>query len=100
MRLVRPGALAGLLSVLTIELTRQVTLRVMEGEGSAIWTYLVYSVLGFPLSAVSSPILRRTNEALEILPGPAAYLLMLAIALTNWVVIGFLADKWRYRKRE
>lgn len=99
MRLVRLGALAGLLSVVTIEVTRQVTLRMMEGEGSALWTYLVYSVLGFPLSVISSPILRRAHEALEMIPGPAAYLLMLAIAFANWAVIGFLADRWRDGER-
>ena len=97
MRLVRLGALAGLLSVAIIEVTRQITLRMMEGEGSAIWTSVVYSVLGFPLSVISSPLLGRAHEALEVLPGPAAYILMLAATFANWVGIGALADRWRNR---
>lgn len=98
MKLVRLGALAGLISVMTIEVTRRITLQMMEGEGSAIWTYLVYSVLGFPLSVISAPLLGRAHEALEVVPGPAAYVLLLVVAFVNWVIIGLLANKWRGRK--
>ncbi len=97
MRIARVCALVGVIAVAAIEVTRQVTIRSMEGEGSALWTYLVYSVLGFPLSVLLGPLLSRGHEALALLPGPAEYLAMLAIAFANWAAIGRLAQWWRNR---
>lgn len=99
MKLLRVGALLGLSTVVAVETTRQITLRTMEGEGSAIWTYAMYWVLGFPLSAISSPALSRAHQALEALPGPAGYLLMLVVTFANWLLLGFVAAKWREHRR-
>ena len=99
MTFARLGSYVGTLSVLIVEASRQLTLKLMEGEGSALWTYGIHVVLGFPLSLISSPLLRLAQRPLAALPGPAAYLLILAVTFANWVMLGVLADRWRIRRR-
>ncbi len=100
MKLTRWGVVVGILCATGVEITRQVTLQSMEGEGSAIATWLVNAIVGFPLSVVASPLLEYLQGPLDALPGPAAYAMMLLVTVLNWSLLGFAAQRFVDRRRQ
>ena len=76
-----------------VETARRITMHSMEGEGSAIVTYTLNTVLGFPLSLLTNPLLEFVNPVLDGFPRRLVYSVWLLLTVLNWVLLGFLAER-------
>ena len=95
----RPFLWLGIGAILAtvVELWRRYAEATGSGEGAAITTYALATVLGFPTSIVMIRLIELLYPALSRLPGPVEYLLTLLAVVINWTLIGALFRRWRKR---